>query len=205
MKLLAVTVLVLAAGAAGWFIARRPEHAVSLGAPPRQVTTSATVERTGTLPSGTRWRSGSCGRDGSSRRSGSLPDSSRGRPPRSTPCSGQPSGALRRPDDQDRTGPPARHLDRGRRGAHRPQLRLRERCRFARAAAAPGAGCLHGDAVSDGEGGSLLGGRDAGQRLLGQRAGSGPPGRPERVQRPRGSRTARGELADSCPARRSRL
>ena len=52
MKLLAVTVLVLAAGAAGWFIARRPEHAVSLGAPPRQVTATATVERTGQLPSG---------------------------------------------------------------------------------------------------------------------------------------------------------
>jgi Sporulation and spore germination len=51
MKLLAVTVLVLAAGAAGWFIARRPEHAVSLGAPPRQVTTTATAERTGSLPS----------------------------------------------------------------------------------------------------------------------------------------------------------
>ncbi len=50
MKLLAVTVLVLAAGAAGWFIARRPEHAVSLGAPPRPATT--TVERTGRLPSG---------------------------------------------------------------------------------------------------------------------------------------------------------
>ena len=53
MKLLGVTVLVLAAGAAGWFIARRPEHAVSLGAPPRQVTTTATVERTGALPSST--------------------------------------------------------------------------------------------------------------------------------------------------------
>jgi hypothetical protein len=52
MKVLAVTVLVLAAGAAGWLIARRPEHAVSLGAPPRQVTATATVERTGQLPSG---------------------------------------------------------------------------------------------------------------------------------------------------------
>jgi hypothetical protein len=49
--LVAVTALVVAAGAAGWFLSGwGSDRAVSLGAPPQQVTT--TVERTGTLPSG---------------------------------------------------------------------------------------------------------------------------------------------------------
>src|SRR5436190_10143507 len=50
-KLLALVLLVVAAGAAGWFLSGLgSDKAVSLGAPPAQVTT--TVERTGLLPSG---------------------------------------------------------------------------------------------------------------------------------------------------------
>src|SRR5438093_9796102 len=50
-KLLALTALVVAAGAAGFFLARGSEHAVSLGAPPRQTTSTQATQITGTLPS----------------------------------------------------------------------------------------------------------------------------------------------------------
>jgi hypothetical protein len=50
-KLLAVIALVVAAGAAGWFLARGSEHAVSLGQPPRAETTTQAAQKTGALPS----------------------------------------------------------------------------------------------------------------------------------------------------------
>jgi Sporulation and spore germination len=51
-KLLAAVALALAAGAAGYFLARGSEHAVSLGLPPQPTTaTQATTQTTGALPS----------------------------------------------------------------------------------------------------------------------------------------------------------
>ena len=50
-KLLVAVGLVLAAGAAGWFLARGSEHAVSLGQPPRPAAASQAAQRTGKFPS----------------------------------------------------------------------------------------------------------------------------------------------------------
>lgn len=50
-KVLAGVALALVAGAVGYFLARGPEHAVSLGLPPQATTTGAT-QTVGTLPSG---------------------------------------------------------------------------------------------------------------------------------------------------------
>jgi hypothetical protein len=50
--LIALAALVVAAGAAGYFLARGSEHAVSLGPPPRQTASTHGTQATGTLPSG---------------------------------------------------------------------------------------------------------------------------------------------------------
>ncbi len=50
-KLLAVSALAVAAGAAGYFLARGSEHAVSLGLPPRLTTSTQATQTTGKLPS----------------------------------------------------------------------------------------------------------------------------------------------------------